>query len=186
MASTVRALVGRAFDLRFGVPLPTAGPNPGRWRLVYTDALDVLGLDASPFRRSGPSTSPSRYGTVTNEIRYTRGGLLPTSAFLPDGSLTVATLKVQTRARARGCAWASPLIHLIRRPDLPRDVTSLLPQLSAPLPRLPGAGGADSDDSPAYFDIVYLDIDTLIIRQNDPGGVFVAIRDDDDFDGVGR
>ena len=28
-----------------------------------------------------------------------------------------------------------------------------------------------------------LDIDTLIIRQNEPGGVFVAIRDDGDFGG---
>lgn len=189
--------MGRGFDLRFDVPdsrEATAAPAiQGRWRLVYTDALDVLGLDASPFASVGPIyQSISLPSTVTNEITLhpRAAALLPTSAFLPDGSLsTVATLKVQTRARARGPARVGLTFESIlfdAQTFLGVDVTSLLPQLSAPLPRLPGAGGADSDDSPAYFDIVYLDIDTLIIRQNDPGGVFVAIRDDDDFDGVGR
>ena len=60
------------------------------------------------------------------------------------------------------------------------DVSSLLPPLSAPLLRLPGTGGADSDGSPAFFDVLYLDSELLCIRQNEPGGVFAAVRVDDE------
>ena len=35
----------------------------------------------------------------------------------------------------------------------------------------------DNTSSPGYFDILYIDDDMLIISQNEPGGVFVSIRD---------
>jgi hypothetical protein len=44
-----------------------------------------------------------------------------------------------------------------------RDV-SFLPSPTIQLPRIPIFGGGD--DSPAYFDILYLDSDLLIIKQN--------------------
>lgn len=34
-----------------------------------------------------------------------------------------------------------------------------------------------SENSPGYFDVLYLDSDMLIIQQNQPGGVFVSLRD---------
>ena len=181
--------MGRGYDLRFDAAdsreATLAPAVQGRWRLVYTDARDVLSLDSSPVAAVGPIfqeiTLPA---SVTNEITfYPRAPfLLPTLAFMPSGELsTVAKLKVQTRARARGGSRVGLTFESVAfdaQSLLGLDVSTLLPQLSAPLPRLPGAGGADSDESPAYFDILYLDIDTLVIRQNEPGGVFVAVRDD--------
>lgn len=61
-------------------------------------------------------------------------------------------------------------------------MSRLLPQLSLPLPRLPGsnAAGADSDASPAFFDVRFLDGELLVILQNQPGGAFVLVRETQD------
>ena len=45
---------------------------------------------------------------------------------------------------------------------------------------LAGTFGANANadySSPGFFDILYLDDDTLIIQQNQPGGIFISIRD---------
>lgn len=42
-----------------------------------------------------------------------------------------------------------------------------------------GAYGANKNaaySSPGFFDVLYLDDDTLIIQQNEPGGIFVSVR----------
>jgi len=182
--------MGRGYDLRYEVSdsLEATAPPPleGCWRLLYTDALDVLSLDASPVVGVGPiyqQISPP--ATVTNIITvYPRAAaLLPTLALTPSGALsTVATLRVGTRARARSSSRIGLTFESVSfdaQTFFGIDVSTLLPQLSAPLPRLPGSGGADSDESPAFFDVTYLDADCLIIRQNEPGGTFVAVREDE-------
>lgn len=182
--------MGRGYDLRYDdeESAEAAGGSPleGRWRLVYTDALDVLGLDASPLVGVGPIYQDICLpGTVTNVINVfpRAAALLPTKALTPSGTLsTFATLRVSTRARARGRSRVGLTFESVAfdaQSLLGVDVTTLLPQLSVPLPRLPGSGGADSDKSPAFFDIAYLDREMLIIVQNAPGGTFVAVREED-------
>lgn len=39
-----------------------------------------------------------------------------------------------------------------------------------------GAESTASQDGPGYFDVLYLDADFLIIRQNEPGGIFISTR----------
>ena len=73
---------------------------------------------------------------------------------------TVATLRVGTRAKARsetriGLTFES--VSLDAQTFLGVDVATLLPALSAPLLRLPGSGGADSEQSPSYFDVAFVD-----------------------------
>lgn len=185
--------MGRGFDLRYDDPSSAEAddlqqpraPLGGRWRLVYTSAADVLGLDTSPFVAIGDIYQDIEVGepsTVTNVITlFPRlGALVPALDVTPSGGRsTVATLRVGTRARARnetrvGLTFES--VSFDAQSLLGVDVATLLPKLSAPLLRLPGSGGADSEASPSYFDVLFVDHDMLIIQQNAPGGVFVAVR----------
>ena len=156
------------------------GPLEGCWRLVYTNASDVLSLDVNPIAGVGPIsqevTLPDR---VTNVIDF-----YPRAAsVLPPGMLRTSTrLRVLTRARARSATRVGLTFEQVEiepRALLGFDLSQLLPALSLPLPRLPGSNraGADSDTSPAFFDVLYLDQEMLIIQQNEPGGVFVAVRE---------
>ena len=181
--------MGRGYDLRYDdeesleATRSAAPPLMGKWRLIYTSAYDVLTLDASPFWAVGEIYQqiepPS---SVTNAISlYPRAAaFLPMADLTPSGQLsTVATLRVSTRAKARddrrvGLTFES--VTFDAQSFLGQDVGSLLPALSTPLPRLPGSGGADSDVSPSFFDVVFVDEDVLIIRQNEPGGVFIATK----------
>ena len=40
-----------------------------------------------------------------------------------------------------------------------------------------GAGEDAGLDGPSYFDVLYLDDDMLVIRQNEPGGIFISVRE---------
>ena len=61
------------------------------------------------------------------------------------------------------------------------DVSGL-PKIGGDFPRLTMFGGDnESDEGPGYFDVQYLDEDTLIISQNEPGGIFVSVRDNTDW-----
>ena len=51
-----------------------------------------------------------------------------------------------------------------------------LPPLGVNFPKIPGADGTSG---PGYFDILYLDKNMLIYKQNDPGGYFVLTKVDD-------
>ena len=57
---------------------------------------------------------------------------------------------------------------------------SVLPALGGPLPQLPGSIGTDpaTSTSPSFFDVLYVDEELLLIRQNSPGGVFASVRVD--------
>jgi hypothetical protein len=104
-------------------------------------------------------------------------------ALLPPGMLRTTTrIRVSTRARA----WSATRIGLTFEQVgvealalLGFDLTKLVPQLSIPLLRLPGSNraGADSDASPAYFEVGYLDRELLVIQQNQPGGTFALVRE---------
>ena len=70
-------------------------------------------------------------------------------------------------------------------PPLTVDFTwpmSLIRQLVEVVPGLdsldPVKGDVADDDSPGYFDVVYLDDELLIIRQQAPGGVFALAKVD--------
>ena len=188
-----RARVAKLFDALEGLsPTPdaTAGitggtpgssaPLVGCWRLVYTTANDVLSLDASPVAGVGPVYQLiERPNDVTNIIDlYPRFETL-----LPIGSFTSATrLRVMTRAAARSASRVGLTFYEARaeqRALLGQDV-GFLPTLGGPLPQLPGAIGTDpaTTTSPSFFDVVYLDEQMLLIRQNSPGGVFAAVRVD--------
>lgn len=160
-----------------------SGPLEGVWRLVYTNASDVLSLDVNPIAGVGPiSQEISLPGSVTNVIDfYPRAASL-----LPPGLLRSSTrLRVMTRATARSMTRVGLTFERVAvepRALLGADISSLLPALSIPLPRLPGSdrAGADSASSPAFFDVTYLDRELLVIQQNEPGGVFVAVRETQD------
>jgi hypothetical protein len=51
----------------------------------------------------------------------------------------------------------------------------VFPPLGFDLPTLPGTTQADS---PGFFDVTYLDDELLVIRQNQPGGIFVLVKVD--------
>ena len=159
------------------------GPLEGVWRLIYTNASDVLSLDVSPIAGVGPISQEIRLpDSIVNVIElYPRANSL-----LPPGMLRTTTrLRVGTRARARsptrvGLTFESVTVE---QPDLfGLDATKLLPPLTLPLPLLPGsnAAGADSDASPAFFEIAYLDAELLVVVQNQPGGAFALVRETED------
>ena len=90
------------------------------------------------------------------------------ASVLPPGMLRTSTrLRVLTRARARSATRVGLTFEQVEiepRALLGFDLSQLLPALSLPLPRLPGSNraGADSDTSPAFFDVLYLDINRHI------------------------
>lgn len=166
---------------------PTARPPHslvGKWRMVWTTALDVLSLQASPFFTVGaiyqvfdsPSSTSSR--VVTNVI-----DLLPRlqSLFPPD---TVPNSLLRAKVATRACDPPNAASHPNRvglvfesvavQPQqiLGVDGTAL-PPLAVDLPKLP-----DSITSSGYFDVTYLDAELLVIRQNAPGGLFALLRVD--------
>mmetsp|Transcript_10046 Transcript_10046/g.32045 ORF Transcript_10046/g.32045 Transcript_10046/m.32045 type:complete len:324 (+) Transcript_10046:69-1040(+) len=159
------------------------GPLDGVWRLVYTNATDVLSLDVNPVAGVGPiSQEISLPDRVVNVIEFYPRAL----SLLPAGALPTTTrVRVGTRARARSPSRVGLTFETVgveARELLGIDVSRLLPQLSLPLPRLPGsnAAGADSDASPAFFDVRFLDGELLVILQNQPGGAFVLVRETQD------
>ena len=161
-------------------PTVANGPLEGTWRLIYTNASDVLSLDSSPIAGVGPiSQEITLPASVVNVIELYPRAL----SLLPVGALRTSTrLRVGTRARARSptrIGLTFETIGIEARDLLGVDVTKLLPMLSIPLPRPLGdnSAGADSDDSPAYFEVRYLDSDLLVIQQNQPGGAFVLSRE---------
>jgi len=156
----------------------------GKWRMVWTTALDVLSLQASPFFTVGaiyqvfnsPSSTSPR--VVTNII-----DLSPRlqSLFPPD---TVPNSLLRAQVATRACDPPNAASHPNRvglvfesvavqpRQILGVDGTAL-PPLALDLPKLP-----DSITSSGYFDVTYLDAELLVIRQNAPGGLFALLRVD--------
>ena len=151
----------------------------GAWRLIYTSAIDVLSLAANPVSSiGGVYQNVQEDGIITNIIDILNPRAL---SILPPTVKVDSTLrlKVQTRARERGPSRVGLVFEKVTispQKFLGNDV-SFLP---APTIDLPALNSAARTDSPAYFDIEYVDDEVLIIRQNAAGGIdggiFIQVR----------
>ena len=97
-------------------------------------------------------------------------------------------LQVKTKAKRRsndrvGLTFLG--VKAMPQTVLGKDLSSIFPPIGFDFPSVPaslggitsmGAEESANQNSPGYFDVLYLDEDCLIIRQNDPGGIFVNIR----------
>jgi hypothetical protein len=151
-------------------------PLTGNWRLIWTTASDVLILGANPFVTVGAIYQLIDPPIVTNVI-----DLLPRIQNLFPPSMVQGSLlraKVQTRASKRpdhpmriGLDFESVKLSPVEL--LGQDVGSL-PPLGFDLPKL-----MELPDDVGYFDVTFLDDEMLIIRQNQPGGLFVLVKVED-------
>ena len=97
-------------------------------------------------------------------------------------------LQVKTKAKARSNTRVGLTFLGVRATPLTAlgvDISNLLPSIGFQFPSLPsfvgniGADNNSNNNSPGYFDILYLDETCLIISQNEPGGIFVNIKTTD-------
>lgn len=154
-------------------------PLEGIWRMVWTTALDVLNLAGNPLAAPGAIYQKIEPPIATNIIDF-----IPRyQSFLPTvfpSSLIRA--EVQTRASARQGFSNRVGLDFEAVKLAPVEVLGLnagiLPPLNLNLPRIKVSDlpGVDPNNSPGFFDVVYLDNDMLIIKQNAPGGMFVSIK----------
>jgi PAP_fibrillin len=171
----------------------------GNWRMIWTTALDVLSLQASPFFITGAIyqvfESHAETNMVTNIIDFIPRIQTLAPSIIPN---TLIRAKVQTRAclpmsrrnggGGGGIGKNQPVSTIDDEPNRvglifesvsiqPVQVfgwdSNTLPPMTLDLPKLPGVS---TTSSPGYFDVTYLDDDFLIIRQNAPGGLFCFIR----------
>lgn len=149
----------------------------GTYRMIWTTALDVLLLEVSPVVSTGAIHQVFQGLSVTNVIDFSPRvqSLLPTLN-------SMIRAKVQTRAcppsrndNALGNRVGLIFESVQAQPQqfFGLDAT-MFPPFAFDLPKLPGTG----DESPGYFDVVYLDDDLLIIQQSQPGGLFALVRVD--------
>jgi hypothetical protein len=169
----------------------------GNWRMIWTTAVDVLSLSASPLWATGAihqvyDGSGSR--RVTNIIDFIPRALalwppLLRGIFAPPSTLVRALVQTRacpprtmsTKASTSSEALANNRVGLIFESvalqplELLGVDASRLPPLSVDLPKLPWT---DDTTSPGYFDVTYLDSELLIIRQNAFDGLFCLLRVD--------
>ena len=175
-------------------------PLEGVWKLIYTDAYDVLSLAASPLTLlQGIYQVIERSGRSCNVIDITSRivPLLPVP--LATRLESVLRLKVFTESSARsdvrvGLRFMSvavqPLSLLGQKLTVP-GLSASLPQkflyelvdsavaaFSGSSSSTPSASSSteESINALGYFDVVYLDDDLLVIKQNQPGGMFISSR----------
>ena len=159
------------------------GPAPleGIWRMVWTTALDVLSLGASPVASPGAIYQVIEPPIATNIIDFIprAQSLLPTS-FPP--SLLRAEVKTRASSRANNSNRVGLNFEAVKL--VPVEVlgvkSDFLPPFSVNFPniKLQDLPGVDPDNAPGFFDVTYLDHNMLIIKQNAPGGYFVSIKVD--------
>lgn len=153
-------------------------PLKGIWRMVWTTALDVLNLGASPI-----ATPAAIYQVIEPPIATNIIDFIPRAQFLlPDSfpsSLIRAEVKTRTskRAESNRVGLDFEAVKLAPVEFLGMDA-KVLPPLNISLPRIniSDLPGVDPSNSPGFFDVVYLDDEMLIIQQNAPGGYFVSIK----------
>ena len=165
------------------------------WRLVYTSASDVSTLAANPLASLGGIYQDARELPVVVNVIDSFPRLL--ANLPPDAASKLATttrLRVQTRARPRSATrvglsfervGAEQLAILGQEvPDwLPRPAVDL-PQIGLDVQRRIFSVGDDEDprdaaSNPAFFDVMYLDDELLVIKQGSPGGMFAAVAVDE-------
>lgn len=172
-------------------PLEKA-PLEGAWRMIYTSAADIVKLAGNPLAQvEAVHQLLYRDGSSVNVINLTPR----LERMLPDGLVgqgTVFRLKVFSKAIARNesrIGLSFRKVELKPLSLLSRDVANVLPPLRASVPQT-ALFGADREElgllyeknTPAYFDILYLDEECLIIQQNNPGGLFIGIRTSEPLD----
>ena len=161
----------------------------GCWRMIYTDAYDVLSLAASPLTLlQGIYQVIDSSGKSANVIDITSRltPLIPVR--FAEKLESVLRLKVLTQSKARsetrvGLRFQSVKVQPLT--FLGQSLPASLPALQASLPQkfLYDAIDAfsnksdDIDSSIGFFDVAYLDSDMLVIKQNQPGGIFISTRD---------
>lgn len=157
-------------------------PLRGIWRMVWTTALDVLNLGASPIAAPGAIYQDIRNPPLAiNIIDFIPRiqSLLPLN-FPP----SLLRAEVATRASSRpqnsnnrvGLTFEAVKLKPVEL--LGQKNNDILPPLSINFPTIPldSIPGVDPDNTPGYFDVTYLDDNMLIIKQNAPGGYFVLIK----------
>ena len=165
------------------------------WRLVYTSASDVSTLAANPLASLGGIYQDARELPVVVNVIDSFPRLL--ANLPPEAASKLATttrLRVQTRARPRSATrvglsfervGAEQLAILGQEvPDwLPKPKVDL-PQIGLDVQRRIFSVGDDEDprdaaSNPAFFDVMFLDEELLVIKQGSPGGMFAAVAVDD-------
>lgn len=148
----------------------------GVWTMLYTTAFDVLSLNLSPFTVvNGIYQIIERDGNSANIIDLSPRiqSILPANIV---GNGSVLRLKVITKSFSKsttrvGLDFKSlevkPLTLFNIPISLPFDIKATLPQSLL----FPDKDGVST--SPGYFDVIYLDNDLLIIKQNNVDGYFV-------------
>eukprot|EP00563_Minutocellus_polymorphus_P011831 CAMPEP_0181074786 /NCGR_PEP_ID=MMETSP1070-20121207/29776_1 /TAXON_ID=265543 /ORGANISM="Minutocellus polymorphus, Strain NH13" /LENGTH=284 /DNA_ID=CAMNT_0023155903 /DNA_START=11 /DNA_END=865 /DNA_ORIENTATION=+ len=151
-------------------------PLEGIWRMVWTTAVDVLNLGANPV------LAPAAiYQKIDPPMAVNIIDLVPRiQSLLPGLPPNVLRAEVTTTAYSRvnmpgrvGLVFNSVKLQPVEVMGMEADA---LPPVGINFPKIPGADGSSG---PGYFDILYLDADTLIYKQNDPGGYFVLTKVDD-------
>jgi hypothetical protein len=154
-----------------------SSPLAGSWRMIWTTAADVLTLNANPFTTVGAIYQVFNPPSVTNIIDL----LPPFQTLLGSERGSLLRAKVQTRAYSPkqqegnnnntnknkiGLDFESISLEPV---ELFGNDVGFLPPLGFDLPRTPFEG---------FFDVIFLDENLLIIKQNAPGGLFVLTKVD--------
>jgi len=156
----------------------TSSPLEGIWQMVWTTALDVLNLGASPVASPGAIYQVIEPPIATNIIDF----IPRAQSLFPEtfpSSLVRAEVKTRTSKRAEtnriGLDFES--VKLAPVEILGFDAKTLPPfSINFPKIKISDLPGVDPETAPEFFDVVYLDDDMLIIQQNMPGGYFVSIK----------
>ena len=166
--------------------LATEAPIVGAWQMIYTTAFDVLSLAASPLTLlQGIYQVIYADGTSVNVIDLAPRiqVILPVQLQTERNLTSTLRARVFTTAKARsddriGLTFKRVAVSAFK--FLSFDV-SKFPKFGVTFPTAStiGAGSDTTDNDPGYFDILYVDNDCLIIKQNAPGGIFVNIRSEE-------
>lgn len=159
-------------------------PLKGIWRMVWTTALDVLNLGASPI-----ATPAAIYQVIDPPIATNIIDFIPRVQSLFPSSFPSSLIRAEVKTRTSKRKDSSnsnnrvgldfEAVKLEPVEFLGMDVKNKLPPLlNVNFPKINVADlpGVNPDNSPGFFDVVYLDEDMLIIQQNAPGGYFVSIK----------
>lgn len=153
-------------------------PLSGSWRMVWTTAVDVLLLQASPIFTTGAIYQVFEPPIVTNVIDF----FPRIQSLLPPDVVPNSLLRASVKTRANERAGTPNRVGLVFEAVevVPLQVLGMdldiFPPLGFNLPKLPGLD--QSTDSPGFFDVTYLDEEVLVIRQNAPGGLFALVKVD--------
>lgn len=157
-------------------------PLEGAWRMVWCTAQDVLLLAASPLTTVGAIYQVIEPPVATNIIDF----IPRAQALLPPGTVpTLIRAEVTTRASSRaslpdriGLVFEKVKIQPVEIFGV--SVKDVLPPVGWTFPNvselLKTLGGFDEENSPGFFDVLYVDEELLIIKQNEPGGVFALTK----------